>query len=405
MGVTCLTLRIAATLKIVRRMFEDWRKTTLLLGLYGLFKEIRPIEPFLNEYMTSNRTGVTPDEVYQDIYPVWTYSYLCVLVLVFLVLEGFAYILTWVLLTWARGLFAMQMMQVAYGVATSTEVAYFTYIYARVPGDQYQKVTSFTRAALLFGRFLSGVLSQVLVGFGLTEVLELNYTSLAMVTMATLVSFLLPSVTNTIYFHRDTSGVSDVQGSECDSISTLEKCRKALLLLKRDFVNSFSNLYILKWSLWWALATCGNFQVGNYTQALWDEIRPEAEVGELYNGAVEATATLLGAVLALILGFAKFNWSIIGDLSLAVICLLDAVVLYLMGASHSIWMGYAGYIVFRSLYQMTITVASFEVARRISETSYGLVFGFNTFLALGLQTILTTIVASSAGLALSPPAS
>ena len=71
---------------------------------------------------------------------------------------------------------------------------------------------------------------------------------------------------------------------------------------------------------------------------------------------------------------------------------------------YRIWMGYAGYIVFRSLYQMMITVASFEVARRISETSYGLVFGFNTFVALGLQTILTTIVASSAGLALSPPA-
>ena len=75
-----------------------------------------------------------------------------------------------------------------------------------------------------------------------------------------------------------------------------------------------------------------------------------------------------------------------------------------MGASHSIMMGYAGYIAFRSLYQMMITVASFEVARRISKTSYGLVFGFNTFVALGLQTILTTIVASSAGLALPPPA-
>ena len=32
-------------------MFGDWRKTTLLLALYGLFKEIRPIEPFLNEYL------------------------------------------------------------------------------------------------------------------------------------------------------------------------------------------------------------------------------------------------------------------------------------------------------------------------------------------------------------------
>ena len=64
-----------------------------------------------------------PSQVYQDVYPVWTYSYLSVLIIVFLftdlakykpviILEGFAYILTWVLLTWGRGLFAMQMMQV-----------------------------------------------------------------------------------------------------------------------------------------------------------------------------------------------------------------------------------------------------------------------------------------------------
>ena len=117
---------------------------------------------------------------------------------------------------------------------------------------------------------------------------------------------------------------------------------------------------------------------------------------------MEAVTTLLGAALALLLGHAKFNWSIIGDLTLASISFMDAVVLYLMGTIHSIWVGYLGYVVFRALYQMMITVASFEVASRISETSYGLVFGFNTFLALGLQTILTSVVADSAGLALPP---
>ena len=45
---------------------------------------------------------------------------------------------------------------------------------------------------------------------------------------------------------------------------------------------------------------------------------------------------------------------------------------------------------------------SFEIARNISPSSYGLVFGINTFLALGFQTILTTIVADSAGFALEP---
>ena len=35
-------------------------------------------------------------------------------------------------------------------------------------------------------------------------------------------------------------------------------------------------------------------------------------------------------------------------------------------------------------------------------SSYGLVFGFNTFLALLLQTLFTSVVADSAGLALPP---
>ena len=31
-------------------------------------------------------------------------------------------------------------MQVAYGIATSTEVAYFTYIYAKISGEHYRLV-------------------------------------------------------------------------------------------------------------------------------------------------------------------------------------------------------------------------------------------------------------------------
>ena len=35
----------------------------------------------------------------------------------------------------------------------------------------------------------------------------------------------------------------------------------ALRLVKEDFSLSFRSPYVVKWSLWWALATCGNFQV------------------------------------------------------------------------------------------------------------------------------------------------
>ena len=47
-------------------------------------------------------------------------------------IEGLSYIGCWALLLWARGVGAMQLMECFYGVATSTEVAYYTYIYSQV---------------------------------------------------------------------------------------------------------------------------------------------------------------------------------------------------------------------------------------------------------------------------------
>ena len=57
----------------------------------------------------------------------------------------------------------------------ATEVAYFTYIYAKVPKEYYQEVTSHTRAAILAGRTISGIIAQLLVSFNLMDYRELNY--------------------------------------------------------------------------------------------------------------------------------------------------------------------------------------------------------------------------------------
>jgi len=395
---------------------EEWWKTTIILCLYGFFKEIRPSEPFLTEYLVGNQTGLTEHQVYHEVYPIWTYSYLAVLVLVFLftdllrykaviVFEGFAYIATWALLLWGKGLLAMQVMQVTYGVATSTEVAYFTYIYAKVSGHYYQQVTSFTRTALLIGRFLSGLLAQILIGADLADYRTLNHISLAMVSTACLIAFCLPGVSTTVYFHRNDDINQELvpgAGTKNSNRPVMKRVRSSFTLVWKDFRASFSNPYILKWSLWWALGMCGNFQVGNYIQTLWKEVAKSdsLEPDELLNGGVEAATTLTGAILAFVLGFLHFNWSLIGEVTVAVISVLDAVVLYMMSQSDSIWTAYVGYLVFRALYQMMITVASFEIASHITQESYGLVFGFNTFMALAFQTILTYTVADSRGLAL-----
>ena len=43
--------------------------------------------------------------------------------------------------------------------------------------------------------------------------------------------------------------------------STSSRISSALSALKSDFVLAYSNPYVARWSLWWALAMCGNFQV------------------------------------------------------------------------------------------------------------------------------------------------
>lgn len=83
------------------------------------------------------------------------------------------------------------------------------------------------------------------------------------------------------------------------SISESSGCGQALHLLWHDFVSAFTNLYVIKWAFWWALATCGYYQVLSYVQILWDVIQKDSNsTDQLWNGAVETAYTLFGKVSA-----------------------------------------------------------------------------------------------------------
>lgn len=66
-----------------------------------------------------------------------------------------------------------------------------------------------------------------------------------------------------------------------------------LRMLSSDFLQCYRCNTLLAWSLWWALSTCGYFQVINYAQALWEKVLPSHD-NKIYNGYVETLATLLG---------------------------------------------------------------------------------------------------------------
>lgn len=371
---------------------ETWLKISLLLSIFGFLKEIRPSEPFIYEFLIDKRwRNITKEEVQQDVYPVGMYSYLAQLFLVFLVTDlarykpliiilGLSGIATWAMLIWTSSLAALQVIEVTYGTFMATEVAYYTYIYAKVDKEYYQQVTSHTRAAILLGRALSGVVSQILISFELMNYRDLNYITLAAMILATIWSFFLPGVKNSIYFHKE-----DIMKQPL-----IPRMNSAFALMKSHFIDAFSNRYVLKWSFWWALSTCGFLQAQTYMQPLWQEIDPNAN--NIYNGAVEAGLTILGAGGAIVAGFLKIDWSMKGELTLCLCSILQGFILLLSSQAEHVGVSYACYIAFGTLFHITITIASAEVAKYIKEDSFGLVFGFNTFIALLIQTALTAIV-------------
>lgn len=402
---------------------QQWQKISLMLCTFGFLKEIRPSEPFIVDYLVGPWRNLTMDEVIQEAFPIGTYSYLAQLAVIFLitdllrykpliVVNGLAGIVIWSMLAWTTSLQSLKILEVFYGTYCAAEVAYYSYIYAKVDREHYQKVTSQTRAAIYSGKFFAGVLAQALYYFKVMDYKQLNYLSVAAQISATVWALMLPPVQTSMYFHRAAIGRTDVgeptdeQSFENDlasdknsvaSSSTRRKVISAFVLIWVHFKSSFTNLTVLQWSIWYALAMAGYIQVLAYIQFLWSNVDPAQPA--VWNGAVEAVVTLLGAIVSLLAGYIHngFLRPRSSLFALSILSLGQSAAILLATTTSSLAVCYLGYVTFGVLYAFTITVVSAEIAKNISDDSFGLVFGFNTLVALSLQTLLTYAVTDSDG--------
>lgn len=69
---------------------NSWMWVSLLLCVFGFFREIRPSEPFSIEFFISWR-NLTNEDLTQYVYPVGTYSFLAQLVIIFLITDMLRY--------------------------------------------------------------------------------------------------------------------------------------------------------------------------------------------------------------------------------------------------------------------------------------------------------------------------
>ncbi|XP_077783294.1 thiamine transporter 1 isoform X3 [Podarcis muralis] len=331
------------------------------------------------------------------------------------------------MLLYAEGLLAIQFLEFFYGLVTATEIAYYSYIYSVVDLTLYQKVTSYCRSATLVGFTVGSVSGQILVSVFDWPLFNLNVISLTAVSVAFAMAWFLPMPQKSLFFHHRQSstqvsketkvvdpalkrvpGWEDVESEiplnrddEHPAVQQEERVDivKVIKELWQDFLRCYSSRPLLCWSVWWALSTCGYFQVINYAQGLWEKVLP-SQTSQIYNGGVEAVSTLLGAVAVFVVGHIKTSWATWGEIALAMFSLCIAAAVYIMDSVHNIWVCYASYIVFRIVYMLLITIATFQIATNLSVERYALVFGVNTFIALALQTLLTLIVVDAKGLGL-----
>ncbi|XP_072789603.1 thiamine transporter 2-like isoform X1 [Taeniopygia guttata] len=412
---------------------STWAFPTLILCLYGFFYMMKPSEPFLTPYLMGPDKNLTTDEVTNQIFPVWTYSYLALLFPVFLLtdyvrykpvllLQGISLIVTWLLLLFAHGVLAMQLVEFFYGMVTATEVAYYAYIYSVVSTQHYQRVTSYCRSATLVAATVAAVLGQLLVSLAHVSYFCLNAISLASVSLAFLCAFFLPMPQRSMFFHKkdapeplpgpgkgpwscqeerspDAAARAPSPQPQAGRARPHRHMLSVLLQLGRDLRDCYGSRKLLCWSLWWALATAGFNQVVNYVQVLWD-FRAPSHSSAVYNGAVEAVATFLSSLTSFLVQYVKINWDYFGELALGIFSAIDASCLFLMHFSTSIWACYAGYLIFKACYMLLLTIATFQIAVNLSMERYALMFGFNNFIALLIQTILTIAVVDSRGLGL-----
>ncbi|XP_060684062.1 reduced folate transporter [Hemiscyllium ocellatum] len=406
---------------------ECWRFSVLYLCFYGFMVQIKPAESFITPYLLGPDKNFTREQLTNEITPVLSYAYMSVLVPVFLltdylrykpvlILQSLSHVAIWLLLLFGTTVLQMQFMEFFYGITMAARVAYSSYIFTLVSPQSYQKVASYSRSSVLMGVFVSSVLGQLFVTLGDVPFLTLNYISLGFVTFAFTLTLFLKRPKRTMFFNRrhalTANGTLHSEGEAVNatSVSLVAEKQKAprgwqwremaLVKMILELKDTVRSPQLKLWSLWWIFNSTGYYLVVYYVQILWDNIHPSRENRGVYNGGVDAAATLLGAIASFSAGHVKLRWSLWAELVIFVITALQAGLLFLMNSTTNIWVCYVGFVLFRSSHQLLVPIAIFQIATSLSKELCALVFGINTFLATILKTIITLIIADKRGLGL-----
>ncbi|XP_056670538.1 reduced folate transporter [Monodelphis domestica] len=384
---------------------RSWKFLVFYLCFFGFMSQMRPGESFITPYLLGQ--NFTREQVANEITPVLTYSYMAVLVPVFLltdflrykpvlVLQSASHVAVWLLLCFGASTLAMQFMEFFYGVTMAARVAYSSYIFSLVSPARYQRMAGYSRSSVLLGVFASSVLGQLCVTAGRVPFATLNRVSLGFMGFGLLLALFLKRPKRSLFFNRREAAAAgpELERMNPDQAAAGGASALGRMLAQLGDVARVPQLRL--WSLWWVFNFVGYYLVIYYVHILWSEVNPD----KVYNGGVDAAATLLGAAAAFAAGFVRLRWAVWSELVIGSVTVLQAGLILLMYSTGDIWLCYAALVLFRGLQQFLVPIATFQIASSLTKELCALVFGVNTFLATVLKTIVTIIVADKRGLGL-----
>ncbi|KAE9555538.1 hypothetical protein FO519_001209 [Halicephalobus sp. NKZ332] len=388
----------------------QWRAfLPALLVLYAFIKEVKVGEPFVYKYQKEFQ-NFTDTTLNGEIYPYFAYACLITIIPIFLFTDIFLYKPTMYIevlgqlvyrfaLVFRNDIFSQQIGHAAWGTSTAADLGYYSYVYGIFEKDQYKKLTSWSRAAMMAGRTGSYVIAQFFILAHIGTYKTLNEITFYTLCTAVVFCFFFPRVSwkqvvNKIAVEQSKKKSHKVHAPLPTSFReyVLYRMRK----LKSDFIKTYSNPFILKWSFWWAVIVCMFFQMLLYAQTLLGQLQVEDD--SPLNGFADAAYTFLSTILILLTNCLPINWDRWGETVLVVMSALDAVLLALFSQTNSVYLMYFCYIFYRVFYQIMMAIVQWNIAKNMVTESYGLVFGVNDFMALIMQSLLVRIVTDNRGL-------
>ncbi|KAI4578723.1 hypothetical protein MJT46_000091 [Ovis ammon polii x Ovis aries] len=439
---------------------QSWWCLVFFFCFYGFMAQMRPGESFITPYLLGPDKNFTRTQacwVTNEITPVLSYSYLAVLVPIFLLtdylcykpvllLQGLSYVSVWLLLLFGSTVLHMQFMEFFFSITMAARIAYSSYIFSLVPPAHYQRMASYSRASVLMGVFTSSVLGQLLVTMGRVPFSTLNYISLAFLTFSLVLALFLKRPKRSLFFNRGAPVRAEAAPSElhqmnpgpAQAVGARQGWPPAawrdstFVRMLRELGRAVQLPQLRLWSLWWVFNSAGYYLIVYYVHILWNVVNPTTDTTRVYNGGADAASTLLGALTSFAAGFVRIRWALWARLVIAVVTVLQAGLVFLMYKTNDIWLCYAAFVLFRGSYQFLVPIAttpsvlcvscknhgvcgrkikydaekvkyetqSFQIAASLSQELRALVFGINTFLATVLKTVITLIVSDKRGLGL-----